>query len=290
VASLPAKGRNMSDEMEGQGVTDEAVESPSNGGDGSLESQAGGERNETQQEMISKAEYEERVNNLRAELGRKSQREVQQYKQQVEAAKDAIAFDNWLRTQPREKVLELQNWIQGKPLAGQQTQPQVEQEDPFKEFDPIAAEQFRTVKELKAWQQEMVQLLEQSKQEQQQQQQAALIEHQDSIDDKFKEWLTKDGFLTKDGKPVDAEAIEAAEVATLGMLVRIAKNPEMPTEAEAKRAYELASKGFSFSNKRALRNVTKPNVPHSGSRTGALPSQKPEQSQQARIGRIINAL
>lgn len=263
--------------MEGQEAGQEAVVESQ----GVTEtSQAPEETLETQQSEEQTAESQEteegRIPMSRWNQKLKAERElkakIQKYEQDFQKYQKAIEFHEAISQDPK-KLEALMRALNG---------PEEKQEDPYAQYDPDVAEKFRKLDQLEKWKAQL--------EEKEQAREAQTITgHKESLENEFESLLKTDGLIAKDGSYDDSK-VKVISRATLAIMTEIARDPNMPTKAELKEAYDIVSKGLSSFSKSTLTKVVKPNVPGSGSRSGTPITGGGKMTAEQRIAQIASEL
>lgn len=278
------------------GVTAPGVDAPTDTAEASPTPAQEGENEEQEQEeeilSIPKKEYEQRIKNLRMEQERKLRSSFQkQYQEEFQKKyADAIYLDGYLRKNSHlfEKFQDL--------IRGGNTPPQNQtpEQDPYAEFDPVAAENFRTVQELKQWKLQLEQKIQEQQQQtiqrQQEEERKAQVEAQGNVDEEYLKLLKKDGFVDSSGHFVDENYADLINFSVLSKLIKIAKDPYKPSRSELDRAYTDVMQGLTFAEKRGLKKAVKTTVPLSGSNKGALPKKSGPRSEEERLSEMVQMM
>ena len=265
-----------------QGVTaQEGAEAPESAPEESQPSEQG-EIEETEQsasqdeEVLPFGKHPRWIQQMKANREMKTQ--LKQFQEQLQAYEPIKQLDQYLAANPQ-KAEQIRRILEAKEAAAEAAQ------DPYEGFSPEVAERFRKLDALEQWKQQLEQTEQQRAQE-------AITTHQNMIDESYYQLLAKDGFLDKEGKPIDSIQVNAMNMVTKSFLDEVAKDPSRPSVAEMKEAYSLSQKVFSRFGKQALKNAVKqPHVPSSGSRSGAAyaPKAAPRTAEQ-RQAEILRSL
>jgi len=243
---------------EGSGVTHQGADTSSSADEASPTSQNQDETGlpesqSAEEQMIAKADFDKRVANMRAEYERKKQQEIQKIQEQF---KGAHALEQWVRSDPKRQQYML------KLLNGEinpfQDQPQ---QDPYADFDPVVAEQFRKMDQLAQWHHKMDQMI-------QQQEQQAIQEAQQTAQTTYEKMLASDGFLDKEGNLADPEFGQMHYHAMRSALMEVAQDPNRPTGQEVEQAYKLVNAGLKYAERNGVKKLTNNKPPPTGSREG----------------------
>lgn len=263
------------------------MEEQATGQEGQVESQGVTEASQTSEgQETSESQQTEGTQEAKEEEGRipmsrwnqklKAERElraeVQKYKQDFQRYQKAIQFHEAVSQDPKklEAIMRALN---------SQEEPQ---KDPYAEYDPDVAERFRKLDELEKWKAQL-ETRERAREAK------SITGHKQSLEDEFEGYLKSDGLIDKDGS-YDEDKINVVSKATLAMMAEIAEDPNLPTKAELKKAYDLVTKGLSSWSKSTLTKVVKQNVPGSGSKSGVPVSGGGKMTSAQRIAQIASEL
>lgn len=268
---------NTVEMTESSGVTTQGADTSSSAAEASPTSQNnnGNVLSETQspeEQMIAKTEYDKRVANLRAEYERKNQKFQEQYK-------GAQALERWVQSDPKRHQY-MMKLLNGEINPFQEQAPQ---QDPYAEFDPLVAEQFRKMDQLTQWQQKMEQMIQQSEQQ-------AVSEAQETAQSFYEKKLLDDGFVGKDGNLVNPEFGQMIHHAVRSALTEIAQDPNRPTTQEMEKAYKTATAGLEYAKRMGLKGAVVPKIPQSGSRSGMPSAVRAPMTEMDRINYIGNLI
>lgn len=215
--------------------------------------------------------------------------QVRQLQDQIKALEGASNLERWLKSSPDNMrvVMDL--------MQGRKSQPQPEksaqnnQEDPYKDYEPFVAEQFRKLAALEQWKAEQEKKAEEHLKTQEQKEQEAIHKNMADLDEGFNELLIKDGFMGKDGVG-DQSLIEMIQDAVLARAARLYGDPTRATRSQMIEAYKAVTAGLSAHQKFTLKKTVTKDVPLSGSTRGSVPSGKTTMNEQDRVNTLIGAL
>lgn len=289
------------EEQQAEGVTQDIVNTLSDGQDSAPESiDSGSQENEVvsepQADQPGSKEYnfkQMRENLNRLEVERKS------WLNEKQTLSGAADLDKWIRSDPKnfEFILGLRNGQNPQELAARIYQAQKAQEAQsdqpqinFEQYEPETAKLLKAMWEkangLEQWKTKFEQQIQQSQQQAQQQQ---VQQNSDSLDSHFDNNLIRDGYLDATGKG-DPAVIELIQSAVLAKLCAMTDTPRLATSKQVDDAYATVMNGFSALQKQTLKKTVKTDVPLSGSRKGSVPMGKAKMTEEERISSIVNSL
>jgi hypothetical protein len=267
----------MDGNVENAQVSDQVVDTPQDVNapeESSTSEQTQSNGSETEQPQVDKVEN--RYQKL-ANANKQMKMQLRQFQESQREYDGAIKLHNWINGDPKKAQI-LLDLMNGKATANAEPE-----KDPYADYDPDIAEKFRKLDQLEQWKL-------QQEQEREQSFKSAEINHQQTIDQQYDQLLIADGFLKKDGSPVDESLVDIVSLATKAYLDSIAKNPSMPTQNELQAAYKVVKQSMAYVEKTTLkRSATPASVPATGSRSG-MPVSQPSQganTDQERVASVV---
>lgn len=231
-------------------------------------------KQEQVEEMISKREF-----NRAQERSRKLEK-------QLSALEGPQAIHSWIQNDPvrAKMIIDL--------MAGksQQIQSQEPQSDPYAEYDPLAAEAFRTTKENA---EQIRQMREFFQQQTQQQEEAQVRQLQERADALFYEKIKATPYFNKEtGEALSPEINAVFDGLGAYFLTQVAKDPTRPTNEEVGKIAEMTInmlKSVERLNLQKLSKDSRQGIPQTGSRSGMSAHQtKAPQTSRDRVNAFMN--
>lgn len=213
------------------------------------------------------------------------QSQIKETQEQLKALDGAKQLDAYLRQNP-DKIKVVMDWMNGKSLAQAEAKSPVPEKDPYDDFDPIVAEQFR---KQDAFEKKLADMEAAAQKRQEEERTSSLQKSVETVESRFSNLLVTDGFVDKNGKG-DNALIELIADATLSRLAKVTDDPRFATEEQLIQAYKAVTSGLSAHQKFTLKKTVNPDVPLSGSNKGTIPAGKARMTEEERLSSIINSL